>query len=380
MMIKVESFLNLVTKIATAVGENDLIKMEFSQPKGKKVCSLVAYDGKYIQFQGAFAYDGDAEADGAYIVKASRLIKLLTLYKELGVEEITIEPAENTIAIKDGKGSSILELTDKMVTLSQKALNEGVKGKFVMPLKDLQEKMRVASISIAKETIAAMNGVYFALDDDANGYTIYSSDSYIGTRNSITADITVPEGGKTEEMSFFAMPPVTKAIAALKGDTVQGIVTGKYLLLKDAENTLAVVALNKSSYPVALMKKTFTKKDEAGDATVYARVTLPVSTFMAATELCTLSSSDKIVKLNFADDKFKLSEANDKSARTIDEAAVALDDPKVLEKYYTCDICRKTLKAINTDKVTVKFTSQFELLYADGADYPVALMLPRKKA
>lgn len=379
MMIKVENLLNLVTKVSTAVGDNDLIKLSFLLSNGHNLCQLVAYDGSSLQFQSRFAYEGEAEKDGAYIVKASSLIKTLALYRELGVESITIEPNESSIVLKDGKGNITLPVLDKMVTLSEQNLNEDLKGMFATPLKALQDTLKVSGIAIAKEKQPALNGVYFALDSEAKTYTVLASDGFIGTRNIITVDVKLQEGMSAEGMTFLAMPSIVKAIASLKGDAVSGIVTGKYLLLKDAENTLAVVALNRTAFPADLMNRTFSKRDESGEVVVYSRVTLPVSTFIAATELCTLSATDKekIVKLDFSDDKFRIRESADKSARSI-EAVVKVEDPTCLSKRYLVDIVRRALRAVSTDKVTVKFTNGIDLLYADGASFPVAFMAPRK--
>ena len=333
MMIKVENFYNLVNKVSTAVGDSDCIKISFLVQKDHNLCQIVAYDGSSMQFQSRFAYEGEAEKDGSYIVKASSLIKTLALYKELSVDTITIEPSESAIVLKDGKGNITLPLLDKMVTLEDKNLNEDCKGMFATPLKTLQECLKVANIGISKDN-ASLNGVYFNLDSEAKTYTVYASDGYVGTRNAITADITLHEGGSAEGMSFFAMPSIVKAVAALKGDAVSGIVTGKYLLLKDQENTLAVIALNRTAFPLTLMSKTFTAKDEGGEATVYSRVTIPAATLMAATELCTLSGTekDKIVKLDYSDDKFKVSESADKSERSLDEASVKVENPVCLSK------------------------------------------------
>ncbi len=379
--MKNEALLSNVVKVSTAVGSSDLMKVSFMSKGDKHLCSIVAYDGAEMQFQSVMAYEGEGEKDGSYIVKASALIKALTLYKELGVEDITIKPEENSVLVGDGNGSITLQIVDKMTTLDEKSLNKGLKGMFVTALKPLQEAIKRAGIAIGHSSNASIYGVYFNLDMEAKEFTIFASDGFIGTRSAVTADVTIPEGGSAENMSFFALPAIVKAVAALKGDSVSAVVAEKYLILKDQENTLAIIKMSESKFPITMLTKTLVKRDAAiTEGVDYSTVNLSAATLVAATELCSLSSADKdkVVKLNFSDDKFQISEKADKSARCIEEATVKVVDPTVLSKNYLVDVIRRTLRAVPTEKVTLRFTSRADLLFADGAAYPVAFMMPRK--
>ncbi len=389
-MINNGVLLKAASKVAVAVGKEDLIEIAFASMRGTPSCMLTAYDGKGLQVQQLLTYEGEEEAAGKYIVKASTFLSALKLYENLGVEEIELKAAEETLTVGDANGKTSFPLAPSMTQLSQKVISAGAKGKVAVATKPFVTAVKAAATAAGVNTgNAKMNGIYFEADSEGKAYTLYTTDGFRGVRVDVNADITPAGESTASDMSFFAMPQIIKAAGCFAGEALNIIVGSSYVCIKDAENTIISVALNGDKFPVDNLKKIYTEKGTVGEAEgqqpVKALVTVEKGLINSAVELCGLVSTEetKTAKFDFerqgeAEAIFSISENTDKTKRTV-KASVSLAEGDIPTFRANAGLFKDCVNVISGDKVTIKFGGNVANFYEESEAMPKAFLIWRNK-
>ncbi len=390
MMIKVDVLFKAVSKVANAVGKDDLIELAFAVQKGTPMCMFTAYDGKGLQMQQILTYEGEAEPQGKHVVKASTLINTLKLYSELGVKEISLKADDKNLTLTDDNGATSFPLAPSMTQLAQSTISAGVKGKIVIATKPLATAVKTVAYAAGTSTgNAKLNGVFFEADSEGKAVTIYTSDGFRGAKIKVDCDIQPAGEVKAADMSFFAMPQILKVAGCLVGETLTMIVAKNYICLKDSENTIISVALSGEAFPIGMLNKIYTEKGtisaQSGDQPVKAIVTVSADAITSAVELAALVSTEEIktVKFDFerqGEDKpiFKVAENAGKAARKID-AEVALADGDIPTIKAQASFFKDGINTLSGDKATIKFAGPAITFYEEKEDAPKAFLMMRNK-
>lgn len=389
MMIKVDILYKAVSKVANAVGKDDLIELAFAVQKGTPMCMLTAYDGKGLQMQQLLTYEGEAEPQGKHVVKASTLINTLKLYADLGVKEISLKADDKNLTLTDENGATSFPLAPSMTQLAQSTISAGVKGKVMIATKPFATAVKTVAYAAGTGTgNAKLNGVYFEADSEGKAVTIFTSDGFRGARIKVDCDLQPAGEFKAEDLSFFAMPQILKVAGCLAGEAFTAIIAKSYVCFKDAENTIISVALSGEAFPIGMMKKIYTEKGTVttqSEQPVKAILTVGADAITSAVELAALVSTEEIktVKFDFerqGEEKpiFKVAENTGKSGRKID-AEVALAEGDIPTIKAQASFFKDGINTLNGDKATIKFAGSTITFYEENEDTPKAFLMMRNK-
>lgn len=255
MKISVDTMNSIITKVAAATGKEDLMKVQFQVTKNKEgqpvnVVCFQSY-GAGLQITQNYVYEGTAEPDACYIVKSTQLQGIVKSYAALGVESVNIEGTESQLIIRNGNGQAGLSRAENMSQIDMREAQADPLCAIIFNLKEMQAALKSVAYAVGASTDQT-NGVQFCANEQ--GYTLYATNSYVGAQSSVKAGFK-PMTKEEFSKDFFVGNGFLKAINALKGEQLSMMLTKKYLILKDVEQTFAIVALNEVKFPVSALTK-----------------------------------------------------------------------------------------------------------------------------
>lgn len=248
MKIIVNNMAAAMNKAMAAVGKADVVKLQLATTARGKLFNICTYNDKGFQITINLSVGECTDEDAVVIVKASVLSALVKNYQLLGVDSIDLIFEETKVVLKDKAGEVTIAREQKMNSLSLEEAKNGPVGSVKMELKALANALKNTAGAIGAGTDNT-NGYFFKASE--TGYEIYTTDSFTGAYSAVKAEAELVEGKKAEDLSFFAIPAIANAVAVLKGEVAAIAVTEKYLILRDAEGTFAIIAKSLSKFPVS---------------------------------------------------------------------------------------------------------------------------------
>lgn len=375
-MMNLGSFNAALAKVMVAAGKEDLVTVLFTTSNDKNICQLTCCDGKGLQVMMSIAFTGNC-TEGVAIVKASTLAGILRSYEALGFKEFeaTIEKGEteNVLILSNGKGSHKLALAEKMPSIDLKQAQEGAIYAAICKTKDLQNAVKSVAYAVGNTEYTA--GIFFQAGE--KGYTVMATDAYYGAKTSFASDFKM-FGNTDAKMDFFVGTSGVKAIGALKGEVANMVITPKYLMLKDADGTMAVASMNAKAFPVQAMTQFMVNKNASLQAKPHLYdVEIKKSTVLALIELAEVTCISKDVKVI----SFKGEQKGEVTGlvcgtQSVEEAKLSLVE-NADEITFSTSLLRNVLTNISEEEIFVRYYKGIGLFYRKDSESCLAFLMGR---
>lgn len=374
-MINTKTFNAALGRVMAAAGKEDLVQAVFTATADRNICQLTCCDGKGLQVMMSIAFTGEC-SEGVAIVKASTLAGILRSYEALGFKEfgasIVKGETENVLVLTNGKGTHKLPLAEKMSSIDLRQAQEGVLYAAACRTKDLQAAVKNVSYAIGNNEYTA--GMFFRAEE--NGYTVMATDTYFGAQSRFAAEFKSIKGGAADAAKdFFVGTCGVKAILALKGEAANLVVTKNFLILKDADGTMAFAGMNAKSFPIPAMNQIMVGKGAGlqGKKHLYD-AELQKGMALALIDLAEATSTSKDVKaISFRAEQKGGTYELCCGTQAVESAKLMLVD-EAGEASFSTALLKSVLTNIGEDTVTIKFVKGLALFYGRSEDCLAFLM------
>lgn len=161
-----------------------------------------------------------------------------------------------------------------------------------------------------------------------------------------------------------------KVIASLKGELTMIIMGGKYLLIKDTDNTVALISIIAKNFPVGKLGEVIAAYTNNAVATIE----VAKNDFISSLSLIQTVSTDEAKKFSllFTQGDNMMLDLKEENGKVTECLVGTISADTTFEPKFSAEQIRAMVEANPTDKVVMKFTSgQAMLMDDDSATYVV---------
>jgi DNA polymerase III sliding clamp (beta) subunit (PCNA family) len=365
----------VLKKLSVANGKNDLVSIEVSYDKAV----VTAFDGEGVQMQQNINVTSDEAENGKkFVVHFSKLQDVVSVWKENdivllengGLISLSAPKSKTTVALPftttmPELNTEGLEPVGGQVMMQQEELSKGIKE--LLPLSSSDKFPGFYVVPVPADTAEA--------DGEEKPFNAEESEAPKATRSRLWSS----DGGRCHYVDVagaFAqeifLPKVAcKVIAVLKGELICLIMSGKYLLIKDNENTLVLIRLIERKFPIKALQQLL----DNATAEKSAEMEITKADLADALNLIVAVSTDekKRFSLNFDKGTSMALTISDKSGKgTTDIAGNISCDADMFAPTFSAEQVLQMTSAAPEEKMKIVFTAnQLFMVNGGKANYAV---------